>query len=93
MGWQGRMRDAKGRRYWNMLSEPERINRKFLVAKAWRSDVHVWIWFRDNKDQEHVIRVARKTGKVDKWERAYSANRDLRHRLAWKKNQERIANE
>ena len=71
MGWQGRMRNAKGYRYFLMLPESVRRNQKFVQADAFRDDKMVWIEICEAGGLEgglagqsgRLIRMERSSGK------------------------------
>lgn len=65
MGWQGRMRDAKGRRYFRKLPIQLQLGVRFVSADCWRSNHHVWITVKTVNGIHTTFRMNRQTGHVE----------------------------
>lgn len=66
MAWQGRMRDIKGRRYFQKLPEATQQDLKFISAWCWHDHNKVFIECRLKADLSTrvLIRMHRHTGQV-----------------------------
>ncbi len=61
MGWQGTLRDIKGRRIFAKMAVEKCL--KFMYARVWRDDKFVWVTCKDTRtDLERTFRVNRSTG-------------------------------